>query len=249
VTDNKTKYFNKNSHKYFIILTLALSILINLHVIFQFKMQTILNHMGSLDFSVEYNIVVFSLTDYNYTHDLTKEQLGLLEFLNIFKIIISDFILVFIGIYIDFKLYLFIKNKPRIATNYSLNNFLQIIKKKRKEVESHKRISSMIILNGCNTFLLRLPYSIFALHGFIIRYDLESQKFFPNHYWYSICRQGQFCNSLVSICFFLYLLSFIFQFFIFFKLDKNFKESFNDFYEKFKKKFNFKINRRTVIVV
>ena len=51
---------------------------------------------------------------------------------NIFKIIISDIILVFIGIYIDFKLYLFIKNKPRIATNYSLNNFLQIIKKKEK---------------------------------------------------------------------------------------------------------------------
>jgi len=233
ITDKKTKYFKKEkSVKYYITLTLIVSFLINLHLFFQFQYN---ENNPNFYFSKEYLSFFLDLND--YSQELSEMSLNVLKYLNIIKIIFSDFILIFIGIYIDFKLYLFIKNKPKIASNLILNNKLQVIKKKRKETESQKRISSMIILNGLNSFFLRTPFSIFSLYGFIFRYESSSEKYFPSYYSYTICRTEQFCNSLISLTYFLYLLSFVFQFFIFFKLDKNFKESFNEFYEKLKKKF------------
>jgi len=230
ITDKKTKYFKEKSVKYYITITLIVSFLINLHLFFQFQYN---QNNQSLYSSTEYISFFFNSND--YSQELSEISLNVLKCLNIIKIIFSDFILIFIGIYIDFKLYLFIKNKPKIASNLILNNKLQVIKKKRKETESQKRISSMIILNGLNSFLLRTPFSIFSLYGFIFRNENSSEQYFPSFYAYTICRTEQLCNSLISLTYFFYLLSFVFQFFIFFKLDKNFKESFNEFYKKLKK--------------
>ncbi len=232
IADKKTKYFKEKSVKYYIAITLVVSFLINLHLYFQFKY----NKDNQTFYSSNEYVSFFSESN-DYTQDLSAISLNVLKYLNIIKIIFSDFILIFVGIFIDFKLYLFIKNKPKIASNLILNNKLQVIKKQRKETESQKRVGSMIILNGLNSFLLRTPFSIFSLYGFVFRYEILSKQHFPNFYFYAICRTQQFCNSLISLTYLFYLLSFVFQFFIFFKLDKNFKESFNEFYKNFKKKF------------
>lgn len=233
ITDKKTKYFKEKSAKFYLLLTLILSLLINLHIFFQFNNSFDLSKSRYSFHFLSY--LNFDLND--YTEDLNEIALNLLKYLNIFKIIFSDFILIFMGIYIDFKLYLFIKNKPKISNNLRQNNNKrQIIKKQRKEKESQNRISSMIILNGLNSFLFRIPSSIFSLYGFIFRFDVNTGNYLPNYYAYSVCRTEKLCYTLENITFFFYLLSFIFQFFIFFKLDKNFRESFKEFYEKFKKK-------------
>lgn len=90
------------------------------------------------------------------------------------------------------------------------------------------RITTMIILNGLNFLVLRFPLALLSFYGFIFRFDNQEYQHKPNTYLYIICRYYKFCTSLEEIFYFIYLNSYIIQFFIFLKLDKNIKESFGD---------------------
>jgi hypothetical protein len=50
----------------------------------------------------------------DYRQDLSVTHLEILKYLIIIKIISSDFIFIFIDIFVNVKLYLFIKNKAKI---------------------------------------------------------------------------------------------------------------------------------------
>jgi hypothetical protein len=96
----------------------------------------------------------------------------------------------------------------------------------RDKINSLKnRMTLIIILNGFNFILFRLPLAIISLYGFVFRYDNEENKHKPNLTMYIICRYFRFCISLNEFFYFIYLNSIIIQFFIFYKLDKNFKKS------------------------
>ena len=61
----------------------------------------------------------------------------------------------------------------------------------------------------------------------------------PDLIMYLICRYFKFCRSLNGFFYFIYLNSFIIQFFIFYKLDKNFKKGLKSFKEFLVKKLNY----------
>ncbi len=84
----------------------------------------------------------------------------------------------------------------------------------------------MVILNGINFLLLRFPLAIIDFYSLIFRLDKNSTndfKFKPDLFSFVVCRVLLFCEDLKTVFIALYLLSFFVQFFIFYKLDKNFR--------------------------
>lgn len=94
---------------------------------------------------------------------------------------------------------------------------------------SKSRIVKMIILNGINFLVLRLPLSLIDFYSLIYNVDRSKNQFYPSLNGYIVCRTFLFCESLQRIFHFLYLISFIIQFYIFFKLDGIFKENVKNF--------------------
>ena len=68
-------------------------------------------------------------------------------------------------------------------------------------------------------------------------------KYEPNLNAYLICRYYRFCLSLEDFFFLFYLNSFIIQFIIFYRLDKNFKENFKFLLQRIKLFICFRNNR------
>lgn len=112
--------------------------------------------------------------------------------------------------------------------------------KKNKIKTSKDRISQMIILNGVNYLLFKMPSALISFYGFFYRsllsyrFDKREMKHVPNLIDYIIFKKFRFCEGLSDIFFFFYLNSLIFQFLIFYNLDKNFKINLDDNKQKFK---------------
>jgi len=91
---------------------------------------------------------------------------------------------------------------------------------------SKSRLISMVILNGINFLLLRFPLAIIDFYSLIFRLDKNAtgyMKFKPDLFSFTVCRVMLICEDLKNIFITLYLISFFVQFFIFYKLDKNFQ--------------------------
>ena len=84
----------------------------------------------------------------------------------------------------------------------------------------------MIILNGINFLILRLPLAVLSFYSFIFRFNRQLRKHEPNLASYIVCKRFRFCKNMENIFYFVYLNSFLFQFLIFYKLDTNFKDNF-----------------------
>jgi hypothetical protein len=106
---------------------------------------------------------------------------------------------------------------------------------------SNRRITGMIVFNGINFLLFKLPYSLISFYGLVFSYDYDSpngKSFFkPNVASYMICRAFYFCDTLEYFFFLVHLNSFVVQFFILFIFDKNFRESYKQFKSSVKKRF------------
>lgn len=214
-----------------ILTTIILSLVINSYSFFQYS-KRINDYISTTDnrlidknylFS-HYNEFVSQFNEINeYTQELEMSDLTILKILNFIKIIFSDLFFVIVTLTIDILLFYFIKKKSQS---------IAIIKhskaaKKIKNNSSQRRLSAMIILNGINFLFLRTPSLILSFYGFIFRYDRNLKEHLPNLFSYYVCRTLKFCNLMVDVSFLFYLLSFIVQFLVFFKLDTNWKKIFN----------------------
>jgi len=140
-----------------------------------------------------------------------------------FKIIISDLFFFILSIIFDVVLIFFIqKSINKLKTNSTLRNTKNIELKKN----SKSRLMSMVILNGINFLLLRFPLAIIDFYSLIFRLDKNANgymKFKPDLFSFTVCRVFLICEDLKNIFITLNLISFFVQFFIFYKLDKNFQ--------------------------
>ena len=100
------------------------------------------------------------------------------------------------------------------------------LERKENGTNRKKRISSVIFLNGLNFLALRTPILVVSFYGFVYRYDKSGCTHLPLFISYRVCRTLRFCNVLMDVSFSPFVISFFVQFFIFYKLDKNFKKSF-----------------------
>jgi hypothetical protein len=173
-----------------------------------------------------------------------KSEYLILDILQYIKIIFSDLFYIFISFVIDLILLLFVKKsiskKEKLTVSFVANINKVVLdlnriqnndnnEKQKKKDSLKNKITLFIVLNGFNFLLLRLPLAISSFYGFISRYDNQEKVYKPNLFTYLICRYFRFCLSLNGFFYFIYLNSFIIQFFILLKLDKNFKHVFNSF--------------------
>jgi hypothetical protein len=244
-TDSKNKHLNKIIKISFIkkaSTIILISLIVNLYSYFQYSNSSLSVTSMKLRYYFSnhnryLNITELSkLNDLNdYNQDLNDSALLILKIFNIIKIVFSDFFLSILIFVFDILLFIFVKknmDKKRDITALILTSNSKNFKKFRNIKNTKARLSSMILLNGFNLLVFRTPSLVLNLYGFIYRYDNVNNKHLPNLYAYNICRTQHFCNLLTEIAFFLYLISIIFQFFIFLKLDKNFKYSFNDIFSR-----------------
>jgi hypothetical protein len=86
-------------------------------------------------------------------------------------------------------------------------------------------------MNGINFIILRLPLSIIDIYGLIVSININNStiQYKPNLSVFMICRTFRFCYDKQIICFTFYLISFLSQFFLFYKLDNNFLQSLRNF--------------------
>ena len=225
ITNTKNTHlmrFKKSSIKSNIFITILISLLINSYLYFEFSTKDL-----TLEDKRFMQEDINKRPDYNelndYTEDMSPAIRITLQTVNIAKIILADLVLMLIGIIIDFSLFLFVKRKPRIE---NLVSTIAQTRRAKNEKKCEKRLSSSIILNGINFLLFRTPSLILSFYGFVYRYDASKNQHFPDYHSYFICRSYKLCNAINEFTTFLYLLSFIVQFYIFYKFDMNFKRRF-----------------------
>jgi hypothetical protein len=238
--------FQKLSTIKFLLITLVVSVLINIQIFFQFKIKYSLIDMEQLhpyeSKSLFLNYKQDPIEDYKENFS-SKSEYILVNLANYFRIIFSDLTHIIATTVIDVYLFIFIKKKIKLSnvvrSNVNINmqifSRIQNFRKKRRTKKSKDRVSTMIILNGINFTFLRLPLALLSFYGFIFKYNKEIMTHEPNLISYLICKEKRFCASLQEIFFSFYLFSFLNQFFIFYKLDTNFKLSFNEIKTKFNK--------------
>ena len=217
------KYFEKLKLKYFILISIPFSVLINVYICFAYSTQ----------FIDLYSTEVNSRIPFDYFKiNISKNENIILNIFQYFKIIISDLLFYVLSVCFDVSLILFIKksiNSVRSALAVGLTS--KTIEKKQA---SKRRLTRMIILNGFNFFIFRLPLALIDIYGLIISVNLSENKnsleYAPNLSIFMVCRYFKFCDSLQKLFYSLYTLSFLIQFFIFYKLDTNFKESIKNFF-------------------
>jgi hypothetical protein len=180
----------------------------------------------------------------DYTDSFDISQIYLFNALQIVRIIFSDLISMILVSIIDISLLSFLVKQMKKKENLTLNGGassssrnnpqqeLRIWKKKRKRKISENRLTSLIVLNGINFLFLKLPSAIVNFYGFVYFYDKTNKQYKPNLTDYIICRRFKFCEYINELAQIFYFLSFVFQFFIFIKLDKNFHDIFFILYSK-----------------
>ena len=235
---------HKVSFKKFILIILILALAMNLHIFFEFSIQ-------KETFS-EYQLKLFSANNFSkykqepfddYKENFRNSEYLILDIFQYIKLIFSDLFYIISSFLIDFVLLIFVRKKMQkkvelttMSTFVASLNLVVLATVRIKNNNDTKkrinklknRITTMIILNGLNFLVLRFPLALLSFYGFIFRFDNQEHQHKPNTYLYIICRYYKFCTSLEEIFYFIYLNSYIIQFFIFLKLDKNFKESFRD---------------------
>jgi hypothetical protein len=224
VTNTKNKHlkrFKNIKFRNFIVITFLLSLLVNSYICFEYefvsrdKLYSKLNDLNS--------VKPFD----NFKTDISHKEFIILNFFQYIKLIISDLLFFLLSIMIDLTLIIFIQkniNKMRVASLGITTSVVSLELKKK----SKSRLTAMVILNGINFLLLRFPLAVIDFYGLIFSYNKNNDsnlvQFKPDIFSFVICRIFLFCQDLQKIFTTLYFISFFVQFFIFFKLDKNFKQ-------------------------
>ena len=216
------KKFEKISLKTYLIVTIIFSILINLFLCFEYSMEFREAYSIETDMSTQLDFFKINMSE--------SEEL-ILKIFQYLKIIFSDLFFFISSNVLDVSLIFFIKKNSKRIRSATVTNLTSVNKNKTDKKESSKRrLTAMIVLNGLNFIFLRLPLAIIDFYGLFSTLSLVGHKleYSPNLSVFIICRIFKFCEDLKVIFYSLYLLSFLAQFLIFYKLDNNFNEGFKN---------------------
>ena len=228
---------DKISIKKYIFFCFFLSFLINLSSVFELSPHefSLLKKAKVYDF---YQYPFYSASKY-FSNDYLKQRetvasITLYTF-HIIKIIFSDILFLVFNFIIDVKLYLFLKKsdlKKLELTKATKKDHLTYkqqkleVAKNRLSKVSKNKIKATIYFNFFNFFILKFPLILFSLLHFIFSYD---EKVLQNpdenkssRLFITLCSFYKICESFSSLSLMFLLLSFLFQFYILIKLDRNF---------------------------
>jgi len=220
-----TQLIMKLDTKVFLLIVFILSGVINISIFFQIK------NKKRMDDAIVY-INASQYYQFEEPNDFyidlfsSKTEYYLLNISQYLRVIFSDLVNIIASTVIDTLLYVFVKETlskkvnlitPTEANKERLENL------KKTTSKSLNRIIRMIILNQLNCILLRLPLAVLSFYGFVFRYDTNLKKHEPTLISYIICKYTNFCLLLSEVFSCFYLMSFLVQLIIFYKIDKNFR--------------------------
>ena len=222
-------------------------VLVNGYIFFEFGIRT----SRSNQFNIFATVQKTNFTERDEPINDFKENFSESEYLAVnicqyIKIIFSDLVLILVSSFIDFALFVFVKRQeakrrkllPRTTATSSLVVAPVTLQPQSDQTAARNRISRMIILNGLNCFVMRLPLAVMSFYGFVFRFDRDTQTFMPTMNLYLLCKRFKLCQASENILFFLFMISFLFQFIIVYNLDKNFKGSVAHIWKKIRKTSN-----------
>jgi len=224
------KIINQSSIKKYLFAVLILSILLNIHIYFisSTNIQSSLDLQGDVaDLKLINNpYTIDSYEEYKINFESTNQII--LKSMQIIHIIFSDLFYIIVVVVIDLFLLSFVikKMKTKKATLMSHVPDMPVTKRilnlQRQIKNSENRISNLVVLNGINFLAFKLPTALISFYSLIYYYDQTDRQYKPKLINYIICRYFRFCESLAELAHLFYLVSILIQFFIFYKLDKNF---------------------------
>jgi hypothetical protein len=243
------KLFGDISFKFYFFILTIFSIFINIYMFFisSIRNETSIFFQGKT-FSLKNLTNSYERIEIDYYKtNLETTSFNLFKSLQIVKIIFSDILYIILVFLIDMLLLFFVtkqmKKKKEISTTHIIialtpfqisnsavvnpnNSFLNMIRKRRQHEITEKKLTCLIILNGINFLVFKLPSALIKLYSFIYYYDQINKQYKPSVLGYIVCRYFNFCESVAELAHLLYLFSYLIQFFIFYKLDKNFHDHF-----------------------
>jgi len=223
------KIFDQSSIKKYLLVTTILSILINIHIYFitSTNNQTSSDEQGLKRANGIFN--AYSAVEYeDYKLNFELSNVILLKAFQIIHIIFSDIFYIILVFAIDLCLLLNIIKKMKIKTAILVKNNVQQITKrrmlnlKRQIKNTENRMTNLVVFNGLNFLIFKLPLALISLYSLIYVYNQTNYVYEPSLVGYLICRYFKFCESLAELANLFYLFSIINQFFLIYKLDKNF---------------------------
>lgn len=219
ITKTKNKIlekFSKMSHKTYLVVVIFLCLLINLYVYFEFEIFSNEKRLRTLTEDSSFQPEDYKNIFDTFLINLSKSETFLFHLFQYVKIFFSDLVMFFFSVYFDISLLIFIKQTQNRSISHTRS-------KKIPEL----RIRSMIVLNMLNFLFLRFPSDLMDFYGLIFNYEVIDSRisFNPSLVNYLVCRIFRFCENLNEVLNLLYLCSFLVQFFIFYRLDRNFKTS------------------------
>jgi hypothetical protein len=236
ITTTKNKHLNnfqKLNLKISFCIIFLISVLVNAHVYFQFRIDLLEDN-----FSEKYKRYQFkNVSSYiqepfeDYKNDFSsKSEYLLVNMSQYIRLIFSDLAHIILLTVFDVSLLVHVKRQIKLKKRLTQSILIQCVitqrqkyLKKKQQNQSKDRLSTIIMLNGINFLFLRLPLALSSFYGFMFTYSREQLKYEPNLFIYIMCKPIGLCRSLKEIFTCFYFLSFILQFFIFYKLDTNFK--------------------------
>lgn len=232
------KWFSELSVKKFFLITFIFSSAVNIYTCFQYALEETYQPNNELvEFHFNYSNYYEHKDPYDYKQDFYSSDHLFLNIFQYIRIIFSDTIYIVMSFVIDVLLFFFVRtqmrNKEKLIFGLSLSAGGQELQKRqmntrRQARASINRITSIIILNSLNFLVFRFPASLLTFYGFIYFYDKTERRYEPSILGFAVCHGFRVCESLNELFHFLYLLSFIVQFFILFKLDKNFIQNYQE---------------------
>ena len=228
----------------------TVSLLINAEIFFDFSVHQ--NNVNSF-LSYETGDYPFYSTSINFKNEIKVLPYGtssrtpfVLSGLRYARVILVDVLYIIVCILADLKLFIFVREKIRkknaMTHEQELGDVVQVVstpvglnrdrikshrlemKNRRKDIILKNRITGIIVLNGVNFVIFRLPSVVLSLMLLFFSYDFNTLSFEPSQYAYTFCVVYRFCDLIQELALLFYFFSFLLQFFILFKLDNNLKE-------------------------
>jgi len=250
ISNNKHSLLNKLnslSIKIYILICFMVSFLVNVYIFFEYSIRTSRTNQFNIFAGVKHSTVNERQDPINdFKENFSQSEYLAVNICQYIKIIFSDFVLIIITILVDSTLFLFVKKQikkretlttPRVDTITTIAIApIRTHQSNNLKESPKKRILWIIILTLFNYILMRLPQAILSFYGFIFRYDKKTSVFEPNTAAFILCKHFKLCEAFENMLYSLFLLSFLVQFIIFYKLDKNFKLSLAHIWKKLKKR-------------
>ena len=207
------KKFNKANFYLYSFIIVAISAIISLFKLFQYKINYGYFSFGTFDFPEE----IRARSDYCFER---KIECQLFEIIKIFNNFFNDVLLLILTLITDILLF---KNYGEILLRKRELNVVS--SKVSKANDAKQRITKMIIINGVIYFAAHVPELLSVILLYVFRID-----------FHEFCSFEMTCDKINEIAEFFIFISIIAQFFINYSFNTFFRESFLNLVTKTNKK-------------